>query len=70
MKMDEFRRQIETIQWPVLLRVDGKEVAVESRDQVMIPPAGNLICVYHGGAFDVIDCKHVSIISREKSSKM
>lgn len=65
MKMDEFRRQIQTIQWPVILRVDGREIAVNSREEVMTPPAGDLVCIYHGGAFDVIDCNHVSIIHRE-----
>ncbi len=69
MKMDEFRRQIQTIEWPVILRVDGKEVAVESPEELMVPRAGNLVCVYHQGAFEVIDCKHISIIRREKSSR-
>jgi hypothetical protein len=67
MKMDEFRRQIQTIDWPVIMRVDGQEIAVNSREELMIPAAGNLICVYHNGAFQVIDCKHVSIIRREKA---
>lgn len=68
MKMDEFRRQIQTMQWPVVLRVDGKEIAVDSPDELMVPRAGSLICVFHGGAFEVIDCKHVSTILREKSA--
>lgn len=69
MKMEELRRQIETMQWPVVLRVDGKEIAVDSREELMLPRAGNLICAFHGGAFEVIDCKHVSVIRREKSSR-
>jgi hypothetical protein len=68
MKMDEFRRQMETIQWPVIFRVDGREIAVNAREEVMIPSAGELICIYHGGAFDVIDCNHLSIIHRGNQS--
>jgi hypothetical protein len=69
MKMDEFRRQMQTTQWPVLLRVDGRELAVNSREDVMVPSAGNLFCVFLDGAFEVIDCKHVSVIRREKSGR-
>ena len=69
MRIDEFRRQIQTIEWPVVLRVDGKEIAIESPEELMVPKAGNLVCVYHQGAFDVIDCKHISIIRREKSTR-
>jgi hypothetical protein len=69
MTMDELRRQLATIEWPIILRVDGKEIAVSSRNLVMIPPAGNLICIYNDGAFQVIDCEHVSIIGRTKSAR-
>jgi len=69
MKMDEFRRQMQTTQWPVVLRVDGKEFAVNSREDVMVPSAGNLFCVFQGGAFEVIDCKHVSLIRRDKPGR-
>jgi hypothetical protein len=69
MKMDELRRQIDTTESPILLRVDGKEIAVNSREDLMVPSAGNLVCVYLGGAFEVIDCRHVFIIRREKSSR-
>jgi hypothetical protein len=67
MKMDEFRRQMETTKWPILLRADGKEIAVNSRHDVMVPTAGELVCVFLDGAFEVIDCNHISIIRREKS---
>ena len=67
MTMVEFRRQIQMIDWPVVMRVDGQEIAINSREELMIPNAGNLICIYHGGAFQVIDCKHISIIRREKA---
>jgi hypothetical protein len=68
MKMDKFRRVIETTQFPVLLRVDGKEIAVNSRDNLMLPNAGSLACVYLDGAFEIIDCKHISVVRRDKSS--
>jgi hypothetical protein len=37
------------------LRVDGKDIHVGSADELMVPPAKNLICVYREGAFEVID---------------
>ncbi len=40
MTMDDFRRQIQTIEWPVVLRVDGKEIAIESAEELMVPKAG------------------------------
>ena len=64
MTMDELRRQLTTTQWPVILRVDGKDIAIHSRDELMVPPAGNLICVYRDGAFEVIDCHHVATLHR------
>ena len=69
MKMDEFRRQIETIQYPVIFRVDGRDIAINSRVDLMIPTAGDASCIYHGGAFDVIDCNHLSIIHRGNQSQ-
>ena len=69
MTMDELRRQLATTQWPVYLRVDGKEIPVASRDELMVPPAGNLICVYQEGAFEVIDSDHIATIRRVKSTK-
>jgi hypothetical protein len=53
------------IHWPLVMRVDGREIAVSSRNELMVPPAGNLICVFHSGAFEVIDCAHVSILRRD-----
>ena len=41
MTMDELRRQIATTQWPVIIRVDGKDIEVSSRDELMVPPAGS-----------------------------
>jgi hypothetical protein len=67
--MDELRRQLATTHWPVILRVDGKDITVHSRDELMIPHAGNLICVYQDGAFEVIDCRHVSTLHRPKSAR-
>jgi hypothetical protein len=67
--MDELRRQLATTQWPVLLRVDGKEIQVGTADELMVPPAGNLICVYQDGAFEVIDSRHVSTLRRVKSAR-
>ena len=69
MTMDELRRQLTTTEWPLFLRVDGKEIQIGSRDDVMVPAAGNLICAYQEGAFEVIDCRHVSTLRRVKSSR-
>jgi hypothetical protein len=67
--MDDLRRQLTTIQYPVALRVDGKEIKVGSREDVMIPSAGSLICVYQQGAFGVIDCRQIATLRRETSSR-
>jgi hypothetical protein len=34
---------------------------------LMIPTAGNLLCVYQDGAFEIIDCAHVATMRRKKS---
>jgi hypothetical protein len=67
--MDELRRQLATTRWPVSLRVDGKEIQIGSPDELMVPPAGNLICVYQEGAFEVIDSRHVSTLRRVRSTR-
>ena len=72
--MDELRRQLKTTQWPLFLRVDGKDVRVKdvrvsSSDELMIPPAGNLVCAYEDGAFEIIDCAHIAILRRVKSTR-
>jgi hypothetical protein len=64
MTMDELRRQLATTQWPVILRVDGKDIPVHSREELMVPPAANLICVFQEGAFEVIDCHHIATLQR------
>ena len=69
MTMDELRRQLATTQWPVFLRVDGKDIPVGSADELMVPRAGNLICVYQEGAFEVIDSRHIATLRRVKSSR-
>lgn len=69
MTMDELRRQLGTTQFPVFLRVDGKEIQVGSADELMVPPAGNLICVYQDGAFEVIDCRHIATFRRVKTTR-
>ena len=69
MTMDELRRQLATTEWPVVLRVDGKDVEVNARDDLMVPTAGNLICVYQGGAFEVIDSAHIATLRRVKSAQ-
>jgi hypothetical protein len=69
MTMDELRRQLATTRWPVFLRVDGKDIQVSSADELMVPPAGNLICVYEEGAFEVIDCRHIATFRRVKASR-
>jgi hypothetical protein len=51
------------------LRVDGKDIQVGSPDELMVPPAGNLTCVYHEGAFEVIDCEHIATFRRVKSTR-
>ena len=69
MTMDELRRQLATTNWPVSLRVDGKEIQIGSADELMVPPAGSLICVYQDGAFEVIDSRHISTLRRVKSTR-
>jgi hypothetical protein len=69
MTMDELRRQVATTQWPVFLRVDGKDIQVGSADELMVPRAGNRVCVYGERAFEVIDSRHVTTLRREKSSR-
>jgi hypothetical protein len=64
--MDELRRQLTTTQWPIVLRVDGKDIEVPSRDELMVPPAGSLVCVYQAGAFEVIDSRHIATLRRVK----
>jgi hypothetical protein len=66
MTMNELRRQLATTQWPLVVRVDDKYITVKSRDDVMVPSAGNLICVYGEGAFEVIDCHHIATLHRTK----
>lgn len=69
MTMDELRRPLATTQWPVFLRVDGKDIKVGSPDELLVPRAANLICVYQEGAFEVIDCEHIATIRRVKSPR-
>jgi hypothetical protein len=69
MTMDELRRQLATTQFPILFRVDGKGIQVGSRDELMVPPAGNLICVYQEGAFEVVDCRHIATLRRTKPAR-
>jgi hypothetical protein len=69
MTMDELRRQLATTHWPIVLRVDGKDIPVRSAEELMVPPAGNLICVYEDGAFEVIDCRHIATLHRTKVSR-
>ena len=69
MKMDELRRQLATTAWPVVLRIDGKDILVKSREDLMVPTAGGLICVYEDGAFEVIDSDHVATLHRTKTGR-
>jgi hypothetical protein len=69
MTMDELRRQLATIQWPIAIRVDSKDIKVSSPEDLMVPSAGNLICAYQGGAFEVVDRRHIATLRREKSSR-
>ena len=62
--MDELRRQLETVQFPIIPHVDGNGLAVGRRDDVMVPIACSRIGVYDQGAFPVIDCQHDSILVR------
>ena len=68
MTMDELKRQLARTEWPIFLRVDGKDIQVGSPDELMVPPAGNLICVYQEGAFEVIDCGHIATMRRERAA--
>jgi hypothetical protein len=67
--MDELRRQLATTQWPIVLRVDGKDIEVASREEVMIPSAGSRVCVYQEGAFEVINARHIATLRRVKSAR-
>jgi hypothetical protein len=69
MKMDELRRQLATTQWPIILRMDGKDIPVRSREELMVPTAGNLVCVYEEGAFEVIDCEDIATLHRTKAGR-
>ncbi len=69
MTMDELRRQIATTQWPVTLRVDGKDVEVNAKENLMVPTAGNLICVYQQGAFEIIDAEHIATLRRDRAGQ-
>jgi hypothetical protein len=44
--------------------VDGKDIAINSREELMVPSAGTLICVYRDGAFEVIDGQHIAMLQR------
>jgi len=65
MTMDELRRQLASVQWPITIRIDSKDIRVSSPEDLMIPCAGNLICAYQNGAFEVIDCRHIATLRRE-----
>jgi hypothetical protein len=69
MTMDELRRQLATTNWPIVLRVDGKDITIKKQEDLMIPSAGNLICAYEEGAFEVIDCQHIATLQRIKSGR-
>jgi hypothetical protein len=67
MTMDELRRQLATTEWPLVVRVDGKDIPVGSREELMVPRAGNSICVYGEGTFEVIDCQHIATLHRTRA---
>ena len=53
MTMDELRRQLAKTNWPIVLRVDGKEIAINKPEDLMVPSAGNLVCVYDEESFEM-----------------
>ena len=59
MTMDELRWHLAAIQWPILLHVDGRDVKVHSRDELLVPSKGNDICIYDGDTFEVIDVRQI-----------
>jgi hypothetical protein len=66
MSIDEIRGQLHSVtQWPVYVRADGATLEIPSLDQVALPTAGNLLCVFQNGAYVVLDCAHVSAISNQ-----
>jgi hypothetical protein len=67
--MHNLRRQLAKSQWPLYLRVDGKDILVDSAEDLMVPSAGNLICAYEEGAFEVIDCRHIATLRRVKATR-
>ena len=69
MTMDELRGQVSTTDWPIFLRVDSKDIEVKSRDDLMVPTAGTLVCVYRAGAFEVIDTAHIATSRRDNAAR-
>ncbi|HUE74611.1 MAG TPA: hypothetical protein VMP01_27335 [Pirellulaceae bacterium] len=69
MTMDELRRQIATTEWPIVIGVDGKDIEVNAKEDLMVPTAGNLICVYQYGAFEIIDADHIATLRRDRTSQ-
>ncbi len=69
MTKEELRRLLKTIDWPAYLRVDGQDICVGSPDELLVPPAGKLVCVYEDGAFEVIDCANIATLRRVKSTR-
>jgi len=64
MKINELRQQLSEARSPVILQAAGREVAVNSREELMIPSSGNQFCAFVSGAFEVFDCNRVSIVRR------
>lgn len=69
MTMDELRRQFATTDWPIVLRVDSKEIHVGSPEELLVPRAGNRICVYREGAFEVIDSRQIATLRHVQSTR-
>lgn len=49
-------------------RVDGKDIEVASRDELLVPTGGNRICVFQHGAFEVVDVDQVATLRRERAA--
>jgi hypothetical protein len=67
--MDELRRQFATTHWPIILCVDSKDIPVRSQEDLMVSSAGNRMCVYENGAFEVIDCRHIATLHRTEAGR-
>jgi hypothetical protein len=69
MTIDQLRTRLATIQWPIVLRIGDKKIRVNWRDELMLPSEDNDICVYEGGAFEVVDARRINALNQMKANR-